>query len=28
VVTSPITGPAGNVEFLMRLAKVPPAGGA
>jgi 23S rRNA (cytidine1920-2'-O)/16S rRNA (cytidine1409-2'-O)-methyltransferase len=28
VVTSPITGPAGNVEFLMRLSKVPPAGGA
>ncbi|MDP3046782.1 MAG: TlyA family RNA methyltransferase [Chloroflexota bacterium] len=28
VVTSPITGPAGNVEFLMRLAKVAPAGGA
>jgi 23S rRNA (cytidine1920-2'-O)/16S rRNA (cytidine1409-2'-O)-methyltransferase len=28
VVTSPITGPAGNVEFLMRLAKVPPMGGA
>jgi 23S rRNA (cytidine1920-2'-O)/16S rRNA (cytidine1409-2'-O)-methyltransferase len=27
VVASPITGPAGNVEFLMRLAKVPPAGG-
>jgi 23S rRNA (cytidine1920-2'-O)/16S rRNA (cytidine1409-2'-O)-methyltransferase len=26
VVTSPITGPAGNVEFLMRLAKAPPAG--